>query len=141
MNVFALCNPQFTHGDTFYKKTFDTKLKMKWLFANELTTFKKLSSAKTEGNFVKFFGYMFENRPDFGSIFIKQYNYGTLHDFSRNVILITYNQKFRFNEIKNKIKLKTTESELKCPHRIKDLLEILIQVCKGKMKFLQFSKN
>ena len=64
---------------------------MKWLFANELITFKKLTSVKTERNFVKFFGYMYENRPDFGSILIKKYNYGTLYDFSRNVILITYN--------------------------------------------------
>ena len=42
------------------------------------------------------------------------------------------------NKIKNKIKLKATESELKCPLRIKDLLEILIQVCEGKLKFYNF---
>jgi hypothetical protein len=94
MNAFALCSPQYSKGDTFYKKTCDTKLKMKWLFANELITFKKLTSAKIEGNFVKFFGYMYENKPDFGSILTKKYNYGTLYDFSRNVILITYNYSF-----------------------------------------------
>ena len=91
MNVFALCSPQFSKGDTFYKKTFDTKLKMKWLFANELITFKKLSTEKTEGNFVKFFGYMYENKPDFGSILIKQYSYGPFCDFCRNVMHITHN--------------------------------------------------